>query len=117
MKMPREFEERPAALLPEVIALRRDLHAHPETAYGERRTAGRIAAWLARLPGMQVREGVGGTGVVATLAAERTGDCLAFRADMDALPMPDQCGKPHASTVPGVAHACGHDGHVACLLG
>ncbi len=117
MKMPREFEERLASLLPEVIALRRDLHAHPETAYQERRTAGRIAAWLARLPGMQVREGIGGTGVVATLAAERTGDCLAFRADMDALPMPDQCGKPHASTVPGVAHACGHDGHVACLLG
>lgn len=117
MKMPREFEERLAAVLPQVIALRRDLHAHPETAYQEHRTAARVAAWLAALPGMHVREGVGGTGVVATLATERTGDCLAFRADMDALPMPDRCGKPHASTTPGVAHACGHDGHVACLLG
>ena len=105
------------SLLPELIAFRRDLHAHPEIAFQERRTAARIAEWLGRLPGMHVRTGVAQTGIVATLAADRPGPCLAFRADMDALPMEDKCGQPHASTHPGVAHACGHDGHVACLLG
>lgn len=106
-----------AQLLPELTALRQDLHAHPELGFEERRTAGIVAAWLTALPDMQVRTGVGGTGVVATLAASRPGPCLALRADMDALPMNDGCGQPHASRHPGVAHACGHDGHTACLLG
>lgn len=117
MNTPDDFETRMEALLPELIAFRRDLHAHPEVGFEERRTAGRIADWLARLPGMAVRTGVGGTGVVATLAEDKPGPCLAFRADMDALPIEDKCGKLHVSTHAGVAHACGHDGHVACLLG
>ena len=110
-------DQRLKELLPELIAFRRDLHAHPEVGFQEHRTAARIAEWLSRLPGMQVRTGVAETGIVATLAADRPGPCLAFRADMDALPMDDKCGLPHASTHPGAAHACGHDGHVACLLG
>ena len=110
-------ESRLQQLLPELIAFRRDLHAHPETAFQERRTAAKIAEWLGRLPGMTLRTGVAETGIVATLAADKPGPCLAFRTDMDALPMEDRCGQPHASTHPGVAHACGHDGHVACLLG
>ena len=110
-------EKRLAELLPQLIAIRRDLHAHPEVGFQEQRTAAKIAEWLERLPGMQVRRGVAETGIMATLAAGKPGPCLAFRADMDALPMEDRCGKPHASTHPGVAHACGHDGHVACLLG
>jgi amidohydrolase len=114
---PEHFEKRLAALLPELIAFRRDLHAHPEIGFQEHRTAAKIAAWLGKLPGMQIRTGVAGTGVVATLGADRPGPCLAFRADMDALPMEDKCGKPHQSTITGAAHACGHDGHVACLLG
>ena len=113
----KQFEERLAALVPALVALRHDLHAHPELGYQERRTAAIVADWLERLPGMHVRKGVAETGVVATLASERPGPCLAFRADMDALPMEDKCGKPYQSTVPGVAHACGHDGHVTCLLG
>lgn len=110
-------ESRLQELLPELIAFRRDLHAHPETAFKEHRTAAKIAEWLERLPGMHVRTGVGETGIVATLAADKPGPCLALRADMDALPMEDKSGLPHASTHPGIAHACGHDGHVACLLG
>lgn len=112
-----QFEKRLAALLPELVAFRRDLHAHPEIAFQEKRTAEKVAAWLAKLPGMQIRQGVAGTGVVATFGADNPGPSLAFRADMDALPMDDKCGKPYASKNPGVAHACGHDGHVACLLG
>lgn len=115
--MSEQFEKRLAELLPELIAFRRDLHAHPEVAYKECRTAAKVAERLAKLPDLQIREGVAKTGIVATLAPHRPGPCLAFRADMDALQMDDRCGKPYASTIPGVAHACGHDGHVACLLG
>lgn len=112
-----EFKERLATLLPELVALRHDLHAHPEIAYQEFRTAEQVASRLEMLPGMQVRRGLAETGVVATLGADKSGPCLAFRADMDALPMDDMSGKPYASTIPGMSHACGHDGHVACLIG
>jgi amidohydrolase len=114
---PEHFEKRLAALLPELIAFRRDLHAHPEIGYQEHRTAEKIADWLAKLPDMTLRTGVAETGIVATLGAGKPGPCLAFRADMDALPMAETSGKPYASTFPGAAHACGHDGHVACLIG
>ncbi len=116
MKRP-SFDARLAQLLPELTALRQDIHAHPELGYKEVRTAGIVAAWLKALPGMQVRTGVAGTGVVATLAPSHSGPCIALRAEMDALPMNDGCGRPHASKHPGVAHTCGHDGHTACLLG
>lgn len=112
-----QFMERLEVLLPDWVALRHDLHAHPEIGYQEFRTAEQIAIRLEALPGMQVRRGIAGTGVVATLGADKPGPCLAFRADMDALPMDDMSGKPYASTVSGMAHACGHDGHVTCLLG
>lgn len=113
----KQFNDRLAALLPELIDFRHDLHAHPEIAYHEFRTAEQVASRLLVLPGMQVRTGVAETGIVATLGADQPGPCLAFRADMDALLMDDKCGKPYASTTPGMAHACGHDGHVACLVG
>lgn len=111
------IDPRLAALLPELVALRRDLHAHPELGFQERRTAAIAADWLRALPRMRVRTGVAGTGVIATLDGPREGPCLALRADMDALPMDDTCGRPHASRHPGATHACGHDGNVACLLG
>lgn len=109
--------ERIAPLLPSLTALRHDLHAQPETGFQEHATAARIAAELSRIPGLRVRTGVAGTGIVATLAAHRTGPCVALRTDMDALPMAEETGLPYASRNAGVAHACGHDGHVTCLVG
>lgn len=101
---------------PALIALRRDLHAHPELAFHETRTAGVVADTLRRL-GIPHRTGVGGTGVVGTIAGARPGPTLVLRADMDALPILEQTGLPYASTVPGRMHACGHDIHTATLLG
>ncbi len=104
---------------PKVRAIREDIHAHPELRFQERRTAGLCAAELEKLD-IEVRRGVGGTGVVGVLRGSGAGigsPTVAFRAEMDALAMEDQCGKPYASKTPGIAHLCGHDGHVAALLG
>jgi amidohydrolase len=110
--------------LDELAALYRDLHAHPELAFAEHRTAG-IAADRLRDLGYQVTTGVGGTGVVGVLS-NGAGPTVLLRADMDGLPVLEQTGLPYASTgratdsggtdVP-VMHACGHDMHVTCLLG
>jgi hippurate hydrolase len=101
---------------PELTAIRRDLHAHPEIGFQETRTAGivaeRLAAW-----GIEVHRGIGGTGVVGVLRGGGNGRRVGLRADMDALPIQETTGVPHASTVPGVMHACGHDGHTTMLLG
>jgi len=101
----------PASELERLIATRRDLHRHPELAYEERRTAGIVAERL-RGEGLSAREGVARTGVTADLGAAR----LLVRADMDALPLQEDNAAPYASQVPGVMHACGHDGHVAISL-
>jgi len=103
-------------LLPGLVALRRDLHAHPELAFQERRTAGVVAGVL-RLLGLQVHEGLAGTGVVGSLRRGSSPRCIALRADMDALPMQALGGAAHASRHAGVHHGCGHDGHTAMLLG
>jgi amidohydrolase len=103
-------------LLPELVALRRDLHAHPELAFEERRTAGIVAAAL-RLLGLDVHEGLGGTGVVGTLRNGESTRSISLRADMDALPIAEQSRLAHASRNNGVHHGCGHDGHTAMLLG
>ena len=105
-----------AELEPHMVAIRRDLHAHPELAFTETRTAGVVAAELARL-GIAHRTGVGGTGVVGTIQGAAPGPVLAIRADMDALPIAEQTGLPFASTAPGLMHACGHDIHTTTLLG
>jgi amidohydrolase len=101
----------------ELVAFRHDLHRHPELAYHEKRTSEAVAARLADLPGMSIKTGVAGTGIVATLDPQKSGPCIALRADMDALPIEEQTGKPYSSTRPGVMHACGHDGHTTALLG
>ncbi|MDE2581782.1 MAG: amidohydrolase [Rhodospirillales bacterium] len=101
---------------PELIAIRRDLHAHPELGFQEHRTAGVVARELARL-GIPHRTGIGRTGVVGLIEGGRPGPCLAIRADMDALPILEQTGLDFASTVPGLMHACGHDIHTTTLLG
>ncbi len=109
---------------PRVVAWRRDFHQHPELANSETRTAKIVADHLKRL-GFEVRTGVGVTGVVGVLRGGKPGGVVALRADMDALPVTEQTGLPFASNVTttyngqpvGVAHACGHDGHVAMLMG
>ncbi|WP_343593314.1 amidohydrolase [Paracidovorax wautersii] len=103
-------------LLPDLIALRRDLHAHPELAYEEKRTAGIVAQSL-RLLGLEVREGIGGTGVVGTLRCGSGPRSVGLRADMDALPMVELGRQAHASRNPGRHHGCGHDGHTSMLIG
>jgi hippurate hydrolase len=100
----------------DLVALRRDLHANPELAFNERRTAGIVAASL-RLLGLEVHEGLGHTGVVGTLRHGCSARAVGLRADMDALPMAEQSRLGHASRVAGVHHGCGHDGHTAMLLG
>jgi len=98
------------ASLPDLVALRRDFHQHPELAYGETRTAARVAAYIEG-SGLRVRTGVGGTGLLAETSGG--GPRVMLRVDMDALPIQEQSDAPHASRVPGVMHACGHDGHTA----
>lgn len=101
--------------LPEFVALRRDIHAHPELGLQEVRTAdlaaGKLASW-----GYEVTRGLAGTGLVAQLTRGQGGKRLGLRADMDALPILETSGVPHASVHDGVMHACGHDGHMAMLL-
>jgi amidohydrolase len=109
---------------PRVVAWRRDLHANPELGFAETRTAAVVADHLRSL-GLEVRTGVGRTGVVGILRGGRPGRTVALRADMDALPVREATGLPFASTATGiymgnevpVAHACGHDAHVAMLMG
>jgi len=101
----------------ELIAIRRDIHAHPETGFEEVRTAALVAEKL-RSWGVETHEGIAKTGVVGTLKGNRPGQrAVALRADMDALFIEEKTGLPYASTVPGKMHACGHDGHTAMLLG
>ncbi len=104
------------AIEPHLIEVRRDLHAHPELAFEEVRTAGVVAAELARL-GIPHQTGVGRTGVVGTIKGGRPGPTLAIRADMDALPIHEQTGLDFASGTAGNMHACGHDIHTSTLLG
>jgi len=107
-----------------VISWRRDIHQHPELGNREFRTSGIVAAHLESL-GYEVRRNVAHTGVVGVLRGERPGGVIALRADMDALPVKELTGLPFASTASGtwngesvdVMHACGHDAHVATLMG
>ncbi len=103
--------------LSDILDLRHDLHRHPELAYEEHRTAAKVVEFLEGVAGLDIREGVGGTGLVITLGRDLPGPCLALRADMDALPIEESSGVDWASEVPGKMHACGHDGHTAMLAG
>ncbi|MBU6191351.1 MAG: amidohydrolase, partial [Betaproteobacteria bacterium] len=101
--------------LAQFIRIRRDLHANPELGFSEHRTAAMVAELLSEW-GYSVTTGIGGTGVVGQLQRGHGGRRLGLRADMDALPVHEKTGVAWASTVPGVMHACGHDGHTATLL-
>jgi amidohydrolase len=98
-----------------LIALRRDFHRHPELSFEERRTAEIIAERL-HAAKLDVRTGLGRTGVVGVLHGERPGRTVAWRADIDALPLTETLDAPFASARPGVMHACGHDGHAAIAI-
>jgi len=104
-----------AAFADEFIALRRDIHRHPELSFKEHRTADIVATRLAGW-GYSVTSGIAGTGVVGTLRRGNGSKNLGIRADMDALPILEATGLPYASVNAGVMHACGHDGHTAILL-
>ena len=100
----------------EVVALRRDLHQHPEPGYEEQRTAAKVADWLADCEGFRVRTGIAQTGVVADIGEREP--CILLRADMDALRVQEENEHlAYRSQRPGIMHACGHDAHTAILLG
>jgi hippurate hydrolase len=103
----------------DIVAWRHDLHEHPELLYEVHRTAATVAEKLRAFGVDEVTTGVGRTGVVGVIRGRKmgSGKVIALRADMDALPIAEKTGKPYSSTVPGMMHACGHDGHTAMLLG
>ncbi len=104
--------------LPEYIAWRRDLHAHPELGFEEHRTSDLVAQRLEAM-GIEVHRGLGGTGVVGIIRGRPGGNSprsVGLRADMDALPLSETNQFGHASTTPGKMHGCGHDGHTTMLL-
>ena len=113
--LPRDLNEFLVGHEQELIAFRRDLHAHPETAHAERRTTARVAQRLTAA-GLRPRLMSSGTGLWADVG---TGDgpMVALRADLDALPIADEKNVPYRSTVPNACHACGHDVHTTVLLG
>ncbi len=108
-----------AALLPEIVALRHELHQHPEIRFEEHWTSDRIAQFLEENDIPFTRGHAGGTGIVADIEGEKPSEqkIVALRADMDALEIQEETGLPYASRTPGRMHACGHDGHIACLCG
>jgi len=99
----------------DLIALRRDFHRHPELSFEEQRTAQIVAERLSAAK-LEVRTGIAGTGVVGVLRGDRPGRTIAWRADIDALPLTERPAAPFASGTPGVMHACGHDGHTAVAI-
>lgn len=108
-----------AELLPEITAIRRDLHENPEILFETHRTAQVVADKLMALGCDEVVTGIGRTGVVGVIkgTSNKSNKVIGLRADMDALPIHEQTGLPYASKTPGAMHACGHDGHTAMLLG
>lgn len=103
------------SLFPDMVAWRRHLHRNPELSYQERHTSAFLADLL-KSWGLQVKERVGGWGIVAEVRGGKPGATVALRADMDALPIQDEKTCEYASAVPGVMHACGHDAHTSALL-
>jgi amidohydrolase len=106
----------PRPLVDDVVLIRRDLHMHPELGFKEHRTAGIVADRLRKL-GYEVHTGIGQTGVVGIMRGGKPGRTIMLRADMDALPIHEERDHGYRSQSDGTMHACGHDGHVAILLG
>ena len=106
-----------AAFHPEMTAWRQDLHAHPELSMQESRTSAMVRAKLAEFGVDDIITGMATPGGVGVIRAGTASKAIGLRADMDALPIQEETGLPHASQTPGVMHACGHDGHTTMLLG
>ena len=113
----KDFLARGKALAPKLSAWRRHFHMHPEPSMGEHETAAFVVARLREMGIEEVKPGVGRTGVVALVRGKGRGKAVGLRADMDALDMEEANDVPYRSQRPGLMHACGHDGHVAALLG
>jgi carboxypeptidase Ss1 len=111
-----DFLKEARKIEPQIIETRREIHQNPELAYKEKATAKLVADKLKNL-GLRVKTGIGGTGVMAVLQGPRSGKVVALRADMDALPIEELADIDFKSRIKGVMHACGHDSHVAMLLG
>lgn len=114
--MPSEIAKAANALLPDVVALRRAIHAEPEIGLHTPLTTRRVLDALAGLP-LEIRRSTATTGIVAVLKGAKAGRSILLRGDMDALPIHEETGLPFASTVAGAMHACGHDAHTAMLVG
>jgi amidohydrolase len=99
-----------------LVEIRRTIHMHPELGFEEVQTANLVSEWLQKL-GIEVKRGMAKTGVVGLLKGKKPGRTVAIRADMDALPIDEVKPVPYASKTKGKMHACGHDAHVAILLG
>jgi amidohydrolase len=104
-------------LFDDLRKLRRAVHADPEVAHTEKRTAARIVEFVERARPDKIATGIGGHGVAVEFAGEAEGPTLLFRAELDALPIRERADIPHKSTTEGVAHVCGHDGHMTTLAG
>jgi len=123
-KKDQRVDEIVARITPSLIEIRRDIHCHPELSMEETRTAALVADHFRKL-GLEVRTGIGGTGVLGILRGEKPGPVVGMRGDMDALPIVEETGLPFASKAKGVRdgrevgimHACGHDIHTTMLLG
>jgi amidohydrolase len=111
-----EIKRRSQELVDEVVALRRDFHQHPELSHQEDRTGQKVAEYLRNL-GLTVTTGLADHGVLGVLKGARPGRVVAWRADMDALPITEKLNLPWCSQVAGVMHACGHDFHMSIALG
>ena len=111
-----EVEQKIREILPEIIALRRSIHAEPELGNCEQKTAAKVLDKLSKLP-VDVQSNIFGHGILATLDGKEQHKTILFRGDMDALPMHEENDLAFKSTVPNVMHACGHDMHTAALAG
>ncbi len=112
-----DIEQLIEQVVPAIRQFRRELHMNPEPAFEEVGTAARVVSQLQSIANIEIRPNVARTGVVATIGAEKTGRCVGLRADMDCLRMQEHNSFAHTSTKEGLMHACGHDGHTACLVG
>ncbi len=116
MRDPEDLKREADRMLPRLVEWRRTLHRHPELAFAEHRTSEFVASRLGEL-GIEVRTGIARTGVVGILRGNASEPAVLLRADLDGLPVQEVPGREHGSEVPGRMHACGHDGHMAMLLG